>query len=100
MADSTGQPPEPCGARAPRAPRAGLAGAGPSTTHATFPGDATNTLLCTQDTQPSSIIYTVFANDSDTGNASKVSYSIEDVSTGLSPNGPGAALAGGQYAGG
>lgn len=28
-----------------------------------------------------SIIYTVFANDSDTGNASKVSYSIEEVST-------------------
>ncbi|NXG53765.1 CDHR2 protein, partial [Psilopogon haemacephalus] len=28
---------------------------------------------------PGSIIYTVFANDSDTGNASKVSYSIEEV---------------------
>ncbi|OPJ88013.1 cadherin-related family member 2 isoform B [Patagioenas fasciata monilis] len=32
-----------------------------------------------EDTQPNSIIYTVFANDSDTGNASKVSYSIEEV---------------------
>ncbi|NXD76304.1 CDHR2 protein, partial [Halcyon senegalensis] len=28
---------------------------------------------------PSSIIYNVFANDSDTGNASKVSYSIQEV---------------------
>ncbi|XP_055669166.1 cadherin-related family member 2 isoform X1 [Falco peregrinus] len=29
--------------------------------------------------KPNSTIYTVFANDSDTGNASKVSYSIEEV---------------------
>ncbi|NXX38771.1 CDHR2 protein, partial [Tricholaema leucomelas] len=32
-----------------------------------------------ENTLPGSIIYTVFANDSDTGNASKVSYSIEEV---------------------
>nr|XP_021144536.1 cadherin-related family member 2 [Columba livia] len=32
-----------------------------------------------EDMQPNSIIYTVFANDSDTGNSSKVSYSIEEV---------------------
>ncbi|NXF89978.1 CDHR2 protein, partial [Eubucco bourcierii] len=32
-----------------------------------------------ENTPPGSIIYTVFANDSDTGNASKVSYSIEEV---------------------
>ncbi|XP_032861854.2 cadherin-related family member 2 isoform X2 [Tyto alba] len=30
-------------------------------------------------TKPGSVIYTVFANDSDTGNASKVTYSIEEV---------------------
>lgn len=34
-----------------------------------------------QNTSVHSIIYTVFANDSDTGNASKVSYGIEEVST-------------------
>lgn len=100
MAVGTGQPLEPCRARAARAPRAGLAGAGPSTTHAAFSGDATNTFLCTQDMQPNSIIYTVFANDSDTGNSSKVSYSIEEVSMGLSPNTLGTALAKGQCAGG
>ncbi|XP_075570940.1 cadherin-related family member 2 [Pelecanus crispus] len=32
-----------------------------------------------ENTKPNSVIYTVFANDSDTGNASKVSYSIEEV---------------------
>ncbi|XP_030314986.1 cadherin-related family member 2 isoform X1 [Calypte anna] len=32
-----------------------------------------------ENTAPNSIIYTVFANDIDTGNASKVSYSIEEV---------------------
>ncbi|KAF1662108.1 Cadherin-related family member 2, partial [Aptenodytes patagonicus] len=32
-----------------------------------------------ENTKLNSIIYTVFANDSDTGNASKVSYSIEEV---------------------
>ncbi|XP_074912738.1 cadherin-related family member 2 [Buteo buteo] len=32
-----------------------------------------------EDTKPGSSIYTVFANDIDTGNASKVSYSIEEV---------------------
>ncbi|NWX49731.1 CDHR2 protein, partial [Steatornis caripensis] len=32
-----------------------------------------------EDMKLNSIIYTVFANDSDTGNASKVSYSIEEV---------------------
>ncbi|NXC18890.1 CDHR2 protein, partial [Corythaeola cristata] len=32
-----------------------------------------------ENTSLNSIIYTVFANDSDTGNASKVSYSIEEV---------------------
>ncbi|NXN11206.1 CDHR2 protein, partial [Indicator maculatus] len=32
-----------------------------------------------ENTTVGSIIYTVFANDSDTGNASKVSYSIEEV---------------------
>ncbi|NXV88936.1 CDHR2 protein, partial [Calonectris borealis] len=32
-----------------------------------------------EDTKLDSIIYTVFASDSDTGNASKVSYSIEEV---------------------
>lgn len=37
--------------------------------------------LCAQNTSLHSIIYTVFANDSDTGNASRVSYGIEEVST-------------------
>ncbi|NXR16069.1 CDHR2 protein, partial [Semnornis frantzii] len=32
-----------------------------------------------ENTPPGSIVYTVFANDSDIGNASKVSYSIEEV---------------------
>ncbi|NWU28883.1 CDHR2 protein, partial [Dyaphorophyia castanea] len=32
-----------------------------------------------ENTSPHSIIYTVFANDSDTGNASKVNYGIEEV---------------------
>ncbi|NXS50816.1 CDHR2 protein, partial [Balaeniceps rex] len=35
--------------------------------------------LIPENTKLGSIIYTVFANDSDTGNASKVSYSIEEV---------------------
>ncbi|KFQ61858.1 Cadherin-related family member 2, partial [Pelecanus crispus] len=65
--------------RNPPSPRAGLAGAGPRTTHPTLTGDATTTPLCAQNTKPNSVIYTVFANDSDTGNASKVSYSIEEV---------------------
>lgn len=41
-----------------------------------------------------SIIYTVFADDRDNGNASKVSYSIEEVSAGMSSNNPGIILAG------
>ncbi|NXQ25989.1 CDHR2 protein, partial [Alaudala cheleensis] len=32
-----------------------------------------------ENTSPHSVIFTVFANDSDTGNASKVSYGIEEV---------------------
>ena len=66
----------------PQHPRAALAGAGPSTTPPALPGDAaTTTPLCAQDAKFGSIIYTVFANDSDTGNASKVNYMIEEVST-------------------
>ncbi|KFP54153.1 Cadherin-related family member 2, partial [Cathartes aura] len=54
--------------------------AGPSTTPPALPGDAaTTTPLCAQDAKFGSIIYTVFANDSDTGNASKVNYMIEEV---------------------
>lgn len=77
----------------PEHPRAGLAGAGPSTTIPALPGDATNTPLCAQNMTLDSTVFTVFANDSDTGDASKVSYSIREVSTGLSPNIAGIALA-------
>ncbi|KFW06015.1 Cadherin-related family member 2, partial [Eurypyga helias] len=58
---------------------AGLVGAGPSTIPPALLGGTTTTLLCAQNTELNSIIYNVFANDSDTGNASKVSYSIEEV---------------------
>lgn len=87
-----GSPWSPAG---PEHPRAGLAGAGPSTIPSALPGNATTTPLCAQNMKLNSIIYTVFADDSDTGNASKVSYSIEEVSAGLSPNTPGIALDGG-----
>ena len=62
-------------------PRAEVAGAGPSTTTPALPGDATTPSPCAQTTKIGSVIFTVFANDSDTGNASKVTYSIEEVST-------------------
>lgn len=61
--------------------RAGLAGAGPGITRPVLPGNATTSALRPQNMTLGSIIYTVFASDSDTGNASKVSYSIEEVST-------------------
>lgn len=67
-----------CSPSGPEHPRAGLAGSGPSITPPALPPPPP---LCAQNTSLHSIIYTVFANDSDTGNASRVSYGIEEVST-------------------
>lgn len=58
-------------------PGQGWQGPGP----ASPPCSLTTTPLCAQNESLHSIIYTVFANDSDTGNASRVSYGIEEVST-------------------
>ncbi|KFR17012.1 Cadherin-related family member 2, partial [Opisthocomus hoazin] len=56
-----------------------LEGTKPGTTTPALLDDATTTPLCAQNMEINSVIYTVFANDSDTGSASKVSYSIEEV---------------------
>ena len=85
-----GSPWSPAG---PEYPEAGLEGTKPRTTTPALLDDATTTPLCAQNMEINSVIYTVFANDSDTGSASKVSYSIEEVSTGLSPNTSGISLA-------
>nr|XP_009940926.1 PREDICTED: cadherin-related family member 2 [Opisthocomus hoazin] len=71
-----GSPWSPAG---PEYPEAGLEGTKPGTTTPALLDDATTTPLCAQNMEINSVIYTVFANDSDTGSASKVSYSIEEV---------------------